>query len=134
MELFLDTWFAEQKSSIPRRKGMNWNWVHIDDLAEAIVLTCKHRTAVAGEILDISAQYISYEEVRIAFAKIAGHKGNVEFHESKGEKGTWDEVMLQNVKVRNQKARDMLGWYPKHLSLLDELEIYYAAYLAHRKK
>jgi len=111
-----------------------WTWVHIDDLAEAIVLACKKRSCISGEIFDISSpEFVPYKELRRKLAKISGCQDKLEWKLfDKKEKG-WNEFMLQNVKLRNQKARDILEWVPKHLSFLDELDIYYQAFLAHQK-
>jgi len=109
-------------------KGKQWNWVHNADLADGFVRAARFSHLAKGEAFNIVGNsHPSYEEITRAAAKVAGFKGTVEYTD---EKGTDFVSALGNktVIVNNNKARDILGWVPNHLGLLDELDVYYHTY------
>jgi len=57
-------------------KGQRWNWVHVQDLADAYVRAAKRSHVVAGEAFNIvSESSPTYEEALRAAAGVAGFKG-----------------------------------------------------------
>eukprot|EP01090_Pellita_catalonica_P005780 TRINITY_DN16008_c0_g1_i1.p1 TRINITY_DN16008_c0_g1~~TRINITY_DN16008_c0_g1_i1.p1 ORF type:complete len:294 (-),score=56.76 TRINITY_DN16008_c0_g1_i1:37-918(-) len=132
---FISSWWGDPKGPIKCVPNTYYNWVHVEDLAESVVLTAKKRFEVKGELIDIGATGpLRYEDVRAAMAKAGGYTGELKFIPlDDSDKGGWNEAMFVSVKLRCQKARDVLGWIPKHIGFLDELDIYYNAYLGHKK-
>ncbi|KAG2378855.1 hypothetical protein C9374_008003 [Naegleria lovaniensis] len=84
-----------------------WSWVHIDDLGEGY-------------------------EVRVKMAKIAGWKGEDSdiVLENVPQQDAGLVVFENTVIIDPRKAVQVLGWKPKHLSFLDNLEVYYHAWKA----
>jgi hypothetical protein len=44
----------------------------------------------------------------------------------------WSEISDITVVANPQKAIDVLGWQPRHLGIIEELEISYEAFKAHK--
>jgi len=57
-------------------KSQRWNWIHIEDLADAYVMAAKQSHAVKGEAFNLVADPSpTYEEVCLAASRVAGFKG-----------------------------------------------------------
>lgn len=126
-------WFqmGEQGKAIYRgdpEKG--WSWVHISDLAEAYVRVAESGAAIDGEIFCIAdEQRPKCVEVMRSCLKAAGYEGEIEFASPQDDDVTsvW---FNQNEFITSQKARRLLGWIPRHIGVMDEIETYYAAWKA----
>jgi nucleoside-diphosphate-sugar epimerase len=108
--------------------------VHVKDLAAAYVLMVD--SGAHGKIYDLAAESVQYEQLQIAACKASGWKGNIKHIASKDippEK--WFERLMADVSVRTvgSKARKELGWNPKRVGFLHELDIYYRACKAQRE-
>lgn len=105
-----------------------WNWVHVDDLADAFVKVVNAGHIVDGEIFDIvgSSTPPTYSELRIVAAKIAGWNGTIKYIEAEGWWVKCDFTCL----VNGQKSFNLLGWREKHLGIITEMELFYRTYKA----
>ena len=128
-------WFdmGEQNKAIyrgDREKG--WSWVHVCDLAQAYLGVIQSQ--VDGEIFCIANQQRpKCIEVMQACLTAAGYDGEIEFAEPDEEDVTsvWFD---QNEFITSQKARYLLGWTPRHLGVIDEIETYYMAWKTAKDK
>jgi len=126
-------WFGmgEQGKAVYRgdsEKG--WSWVHISDLAEAYVRVAESGAAIDGEIFCIAdEQRPKCVEVMQACLKAAGYEGAIDFAPPQDDDvtSTW---FNQNEFITSRKAFRILGWNPRHIRILDEIEIYYASWKA----
>ena len=126
-------WFGmgEQGKAVYRgdsEKG--WSWVHISDLAEAYVRVAEGGVAIDGEIFCIAdEQRPKCVEVMQACLKAAGYEGAIDFAPPQDDDvtSTW---FNQNEFITSRKAFRTLGWNPRHIRILDEIEIYYASWKA----
>jgi nucleoside-diphosphate-sugar epimerase len=125
-------WFGmgEQGKAVYRgdsEKG--WSWVHISDLAEAYVRVAESGAAIDGEIFCIAdEQRPKCVEVMQACLKAAGYEGAIDFAPPQDDvTSTW---FNQNEFITSRKAFRTLGWNPRHIRILDEIEIYYASWKA----
>lgn len=113
-------------------KDRRWSWVHVSDLADGYLHVVQApRSVVRGEVFTLSGPTSpTYEEVVLATAKAAGYTGQIEYG-GEPEPGDFiNTVANMNVVVSSRKATDLLGWRPKHLGFLEELDIYVEAWKA----
>ena len=105
-----------------------YSWVHVDDLADAYVRICfAPRDVVKGQIFNISAkEYPSYEEILLAAAKASGINNPVIRHED-----AYSRFLEVTVRIDPQKAKDILQWTPKHRGFIEEMDLYFPAWLLH---
>ena len=109
-----------------RHKG--WSWVHVQVLAEAYVRVVESSKAIDGEVFCIAdEQRPRCVEVMQACLQAARYSGDIEFAEPQEDDVTsiW---FNQNEFITSHKARWLLGWVPRHLGVIDEIETYYAAW------
>lgn len=109
-----------------RHKG--WSWVHVQDLAEAYVKVVESNGAIDNEVFCIAdEQRNTCLEIMQACLKAADYQGEIEFAEPTKEDVTsyWFD---QNEFITSQKARYLLGWTPRHIGVIDEIETYYQAW------
>jgi nucleoside-diphosphate-sugar epimerase len=109
-----------------RAKG--WSWIHVADLAEAYVLVAEAGPEVDGEVFNLADEHQprSLDLMRVCLAA-AGHAGEVRFEPGvAGDNiGTWFD---QNEFITSAKARSVLGWTPRHPSVLAGVPAAYAAW------
>lgn len=126
-------WFAMGESGDAvfrgdREKG--WSWIHIDDLAEAYLLLTEAGRSIDGELFCLADEHRprSLDVMRRCVAA-AGYRGEVRFEPPKaGENlSTWFD---QNEFISSAKARRLLGWIPRHASVLDGIPAAYAGWKA----
>lgn len=130
-------WFemGEQGKAIyrgDRQKG--WSWVHVRDLASAYVRVVESGKAIDGEVFCIAnEQRPKCLEVMQACLSATGYQGDIEFAQPNEDDVTsvWFD---QNEFITSHKARRLLGWTPRHLGVVDEVETYYIAWKAARSK
>lgn len=127
-------WFAMAAEGNPvfrgdREKG--WSWVHIADLAEAFRLVIEaEEDIVGGEVFHLADQDRPRSlEVMHACLEAAGYRGDVRFEEPKrGDNvSTWFD---QNEFITSHKARERLGWRPRHPGILESAHTVYRAWKA----
>ena len=113
-----------------REKG--WSWVHVGDLASAYVQIAETPGILDREVFCLAnEQRPTCLEVMRACLKAAGYEGEVSFEEPQAEDKTsvW---FNQNEFITSQKACSQLGWVPRHLGVIDDVDIHYRAWKAAR--
>ena len=126
-------WFGMGKKGTAVYRGdrdKGWSWVHVDDLARAFVMVAESGMELDGEVFCIAnEQRLRCLEVMEACLSVAGYEGKIEFAEPSEDDvtSTWFD---QNEFITSQKARARLGWTPRHLGVIDEIETYYASWKA----
>jgi len=115
-----------------------WSWVHVDDLAHAYVQIAEApRSVVQRQVFNIAAlgDNPTYKELKLAAARAAGWSG------SQG-----DVVLKQvppenkrelnwewNVIINPKKAMAHLGWFPRHVGVVEEIDTYFMSWKANQK-
>ena len=126
-------WFEMGEEGNPVYRGdpeKGWSWVHIADLADAYVRAAESGPWIDGEVFCVAdEQRPKCLEVMEACVHAAGHKGDIQMGEPKEDDvtSTWFD---QNEFIISQKARRLLGWFPRHAGILDDAETVYAAWKA----
>jgi len=104
-----------------------WSWVHVDDLADAYVRMMGRRSLAAGRIYDLGEPFgPTYEELRVAGARLAGFDGEVEHVKAEG----FEAFMDMTAVVDSKRSHDELGWRPRHTGVMAQLPLYYESYKA----
>jgi len=127
---------TEKKTvTIKGRGDKSYSWIHISDLADAYVRLCEQpQEKVAGQVFNFNARdYPSYEEIIMAGIKAAGIPDPtvVRVEVTEKDEAHWLETM---VKIDPKKTEDVLGWKPKHIGFLQEMELYYPGWASAQKK
>jgi nucleoside-diphosphate-sugar epimerase len=127
-------WFELAESGDPvfrgdREKG--WSWIHIGDLAEAYRLVAEaDHAVVGGEIFHIADDHrpLSLDVMRACVAA-TGLKAEIRFEgPKKGDNvSTWFD---QNEFITAQKARERLGWSPRHSGVIESAPQIYQSWKA----
>jgi nucleoside-diphosphate-sugar epimerase len=127
-------WFAMAKSKEVVFRGdkeRGWSWIHIADLAEAYRLAAEaDDSAVAGEVFHLGDELRPRSlDVMRACVAAAGHTGEILCEgPMKGDNiSTW---FNQNEFMTPQKARDRLGWRPRHAGIIECVKPVYASWAA----
>ncbi|CAF1280084.1 unnamed protein product [Rotaria sp. Silwood1] len=111
---------------------MRWSWIHIDDLAEDYVAVGRAPcNIVDGQLYNLAApnDNPTYEALRIAMAKGQGRKEKFQYKEADdGVPSRWDTDSIINP----AKAMNELGWWPRHVGFVEEIETCYKAWVAHK--
>ena len=113
-----------------REKG--WSWVHVSDLAQAYVMVAESGAVIDDEIFCVAnEQRLKCLDIMQACLSATGYDGEISFAEPSEDDvtSTWFD---QNEFITSQKARYLLGWVPRHLGVIDEIETYYASWKAAR--
>eukprot|EP01128_Nolandella_sp_AFSM9_P008961 TRINITY_DN5605_c1_g1_i1.p1 TRINITY_DN5605_c1_g1~~TRINITY_DN5605_c1_g1_i1.p1 ORF type:complete len:348 (+),score=93.18 TRINITY_DN5605_c1_g1_i1:153-1046(+) len=125
-------WFktTDGKVVIDGSPDKRFNWVHVVDLAQAIVtVATAPAQSIWGKAVNVAddKQVYSYREFRIAFAKVAGWKGTdadvVEVPEP-----AWAGMEITAV-LSSGRALS-LGWKARQKPLIEGFEEHYRTYLA----
>ncbi|CAF2612584.1 unnamed protein product [Rotaria sp. Silwood2] len=129
---FVADLFYSEPLVIQGRRDMRWSWVHVDDLAEGYVAVGRApRSVVDGQLYNLAApnDNPTYEELRTAMAKAQGRKENIKYKEAEADvPSRWDTDSIINP----AKAMNELGWRPRHVGFVEEIETYYKAWAAHK--
>jgi len=107
-----------------------WSQVHIDDLVDGYIRILHSSPGIIdGQVFHFSDSS-RYNNLQIAtvFSKAAGFTGIVEVDEKGGL-----EYSQKTVMVDSRKANHLLGWFPQHLLLLDEVDLYYRSWMQRQK-
>jgi len=127
-------WFAMAEAGDPVFRGdrdRGWSWIHIADLAEAYRLVVEaDEGIVKGEIFHLGDERRPRSlDVMRACLDAAGHKGDIRFEgPMKGDNiSTW---FNQNEFITSQKARERLGWSPRHDGIIEAAKRVYQAWKA----
>lgn len=127
-------WFAMATANDVVFRGdqeRGWSWIHIADLAEAYRLVVEaDDTVVAGQVFHLGDELRPRSlDVMRACVAAAGYKGDVRCEgPAKGDNiSTW---FNQNEFMTSQKARDRLGWRPRHAGIIECVNSVYASWKA----
>jgi len=119
---------AEQgKVIVKGNPNIIWSQVNIDDLVDGYVRIAQSPSSVIeGQVFHF-ADDARYSNLVIAqgFAKAAGFRQEIEIDLNGGL-----EMSQKTVIVDHRKATRLLGWVPRHLLLLDEVDLYYRTWKA----
>jgi nucleoside-diphosphate-sugar epimerase len=105
--------------------GVNrWSNVHVDDVAELYLLALEH--APAGSYYFIENGEASFGEIGAALARRLGY-GEVQTWSADEAARHWGEMHARytfgsNSRVRAKRAREELGWAPRHASVIDWID------------
>jgi len=112
-------------------KDRTYSWVHIEDVAEVYVLAARAGPLADHQIFDVvSPITATFEEVKIAEAKAAGWKGKVKYVSEVPKEDWWGNASNVTAVCAGEKAQYLLGWKPKHLHFLENIDLYYQSYKA----
>jgi nucleoside-diphosphate-sugar epimerase len=129
-----DLFYSQNPAIIDERRDKRWSWVHIDDLAEGYVLIARaSRSIISGQMWNLAApnDNPTYEEVRTSMARASGQKINYQ------EKTNDTQLPLRwntNSIINPAKAMDQLGWRPRHVGYIEEIETYYKSWDAYKQQ
>ncbi len=134
-----NSWFSgayEGKALKVIGDGNNrWPMVHVDDLAEGYLRAAE--TGLSGEIFNIcDNSRWTVREMAEAAARAAGYTGKIQYipvDEAAKTMGDFAECLALDQVADNRKAMRMLGWQPRHLNFVDDVETYFASWKAHQK-
>jgi nucleoside-diphosphate-sugar epimerase len=112
------------------KRDKQMSWVHVKDLATAYVLLVE--SGLHGKLYDIASEVYYHEQLSVAAAKAAGWTGSIKYVESKDipQEKFMEKVFDITVRYLGDKARRELGWKPKRIGLLHEIDLYYRAFKA----
>lgn len=109
-----------------RDKG--WSWIHVDDLADAILRVAEAGAEVDGQLFCLAdAHRPRCLEVMRRCLDVAGYAGEIRFAPAgPGKAARFD----QNEFITSAKARRLLGWDPHRPGVLDGAAAAFAAWEA----
>jgi len=130
------TWhLTDGKIVISGSLEKRWSWVHIYDLARAYLLAVQNFTAASGQVINVAVRDPpTYVEFRKKAAAIAGHKDAPVSQVPVPEGNLWAGLLEASVRISPRKAENLLGWFPAHENLLDDLAQVFLAYTALNQK
>lgn len=122
---------AESKEKTVTVDGADIVWcrIHIDDLVDAYVRIAEAAPAtVGGQVFNIAddARYSRWD-IAQAYAAVVGEDVKV-------VRGKALKSMNKSVLTDHKKASQLLNWNPRHLPLLDEVELNYRRWRAENNK
>jgi nucleoside-diphosphate-sugar epimerase len=116
----------EKKAGVYIEKGENiWSNVHIEDLAELYILALEK--ALAGSYFYTENGQASLKDVAASISHMLGYEGKTESISLDTAIQKWGPDaagfgFASNSRVNSDKARKLLGWIPKHFSILEDIE------------
>lgn len=116
----------EKQAGVYIEKGENiWSNVHIEDLAELYVLALEK--APAGSYFYTENGSASLKDIAISISDMLGFEGKTESISLDTAIEKWGPDasafgFASNSIVNSDKARKLLGWDPKHSSILDDIK------------
>lgn len=135
-----NSWFSgayEEKALKVIGDGNNrWPMVHVDDLAEGYLRAAE--SGLSGEIFNLcDSSRWTVREMAEAVARAAGYTGKIQYipvAEAAKTMGDFAECLALDQIADNRKAMRMLGWQPRHLNFVDDVETYFSSWKAHQKE
>lgn len=109
-----------------------WSMVHVDDLALGYVRAAE--SGLGGEVFNLcDSTRSTVTEMARAAARAAGYTGSIQYipvEEAVKAMGPYAECLALDQHVDSSKAKSKLGWVPRHLSFVDDIETYFASWKA----
>lgn len=126
-------WFEGTKTGSVEMVGdghNHWTMIHTQDLANAYVLAAeKELNGMVLNIVDDTTYTV--KEMASAVAAVAGIPGKIHSitpEEGFEKHGQLTQGFLIDQKISNERARRLLGWYPRHKGFIQDIEVYYNAW------
>jgi nucleoside-diphosphate-sugar epimerase len=121
---------ATDKVIIHGRADKVWSWIHVDDLADAYVRAVNRAAYLGPQVFYLgSTGTHTYEQVAKKAAELSGKSPNLPIEVVPAE--GWNAITDVDARVSTKKAFELLGWVPKHLDFVEEMDIYYNVYKAY---
>eukprot|EP01114_Cavostelium_apophysatum_P018802 TRINITY_DN589_c0_g1_i2.p1 TRINITY_DN589_c0_g1~~TRINITY_DN589_c0_g1_i2.p1 ORF type:complete len:180 (+),score=48.47 TRINITY_DN589_c0_g1_i2:447-986(+) len=105
--------------------------VHTDDLADLYFRIGMKGKELIGELFFATTDQESAKAVYTALAKAVGYTGEIKFV---APTNPFEEALALSQQISGAKARQRLGWNPKHTNLTGAVDRYVAAWKAHNAK
>jgi len=124
-------WFNPGDHPVVKGKpDVQWSWVHVDDLADAYLRVVEAPSSVvSGQLYNVADQHHKQVDTVEAMGRAAGAKGPTEFKEP----DDFVSMLLSSgLFLNSQKIQTQLGWKAKRPSMLDDVDVYYAAWKAYQ--
>ncbi len=120
------SWFRDARKarivSYPGDGNQRWSLVHRDDVAEAYRLALEHARGGQRFLLADESRHTA-RELAEAVARVSGATARTLAREAASDPaGDWDLALLLDQRVASGKARRELGWVPRHLSFVGEVD------------
>jgi len=110
--------------------GGRYATIHTDDLADLYVKAAEKAPLLGGLIFDGTNEVTeSVDDFLQKLVEVSGAQGPYEYLKPSN---LFETALGTTSLIRPYLARSLLGWAPRKASLVDGLEVYYAAYLASR--
>ncbi len=109
-----------------------WSMIHRDDLAESYVLAAEKELSGSAINVNDGTHYTVREmvEATAKAAKIPGKILSLSEREATQLYGPLAEGLSVDQRISNERAIRLLDWHPRHLSFIDEIDLYYHAWEA----
>jgi len=122
-----------KKVVIKGRKDKTYSWIHVNDLANAYVRICAHpESKLSGQVFNFNAKdFPTYEQILLAASKAAGIENPTVIQVAAPPEDDWLETI---IKIDPIKAEKLLGWKATHAGFIQEIDLYYSAWLSAQKK
>ncbi|MBS0652684.1 MAG: NAD-dependent epimerase/dehydratase family protein [Verrucomicrobia bacterium] len=133
-------WFSEAKQSgtitVIDGGSNRWTMVHRDDLAESYVLAAEKE--LSGTVINVTdGTHYTVREMVEAAAKAAEIDDSIASLPMAAATARWGglaEGLAADQKISNERAIRLLNWHPRHLSFIDEIDLYWEAWKAANEK
>jgi len=106
--------------------------VHVDDVGTGLHTVVDKLPLLCGTgvwpIFDLQSSVESLGMILIHAARVLGVQGKINFEDTKGD--ALAEAISTGVLTSSGRAKALLGWEPKHIGMLSEIEIYVGAWRA----
>jgi len=103
--------------------------VHIDDVAQAFVKAVEKGNAFRGQVFNIGGSNESWKECAAAVAAAVGLKEPIVFVKPQT---MFQQLFDTDMRISSEKAKNLLGWNPRHTSFCDKAGLHYHSWLAHQ--
>lgn len=129
---YASSWFISGSNplTIDGKRDRFYGFIHIDDLAAAVAALLKVSWKdIQGEVFDLTdSTKLSYEQIRILFAKTAGFTGEFLY----SDETSWPAGNISCLST-GKKIQRVTGWAPTHGPLQEEIQIGFRAFVEHKK-
>ncbi|KAJ7616516.1 hypothetical protein FB45DRAFT_841367 [Roridomyces roridus] len=111
----------------PGTPGGRCPTIHVDDCAEFYLRVAERASMLGGKVFDASnSSTESVDDILQTVVKVSGAKG----YEYKSPENKFEEALQSTSLVRPYLGHALLGWRARKPSMVDGMEIYYAAWRA----
>jgi len=128
-------WFAEAERSntisVIEEGHNRWPMIHRDDLAECYALVAEKELSGAIVLNVTDGTHYSVREMVEAAAQASGIEGNITsipFSAAINRWGALAQGLAIDQKVSHERATRLLNWHPRHLSFIDEVDLYWQSW------